>query len=79
MIKTLIFDKTKNTRFRFFIYMSSICVQRFTVFEGAVLKLDVPWRVPLNRIWPPFPWKQTSGNFFYVFSILFILITINIQ
>ena len=43
MIKNLIFNKTKNTSVRFFIYMSSRCVQIFTAFKEVVLKLDVPW------------------------------------
>ena len=43
MIKNLIFNKTKNTSVRFFIYMSSRCVQIFTAFEEVVLKLGVPW------------------------------------
>ena len=45
MIKNLIFNKTKNDSVCFFIYMSSMCVQRFTAFEEAVLKLYVglPW------------------------------------
>ncbi len=43
MIKNLIFNKTKNTSVRFFIYMSSMGVQFFTAFEEAVLKLYVPW------------------------------------
>ena len=43
MIKNVIFNKTKNTSVRFFIYMSSRCVQIFTAFEEVVLKLGVPW------------------------------------
>ena len=39
MIRNLIFNKTKNASVRFFIYMSSMCVQLFTAFEEAVLKL----------------------------------------
>ena len=41
MIKNILFNKTKNPRVRFFIYMSSMCVQLFTVFEVAVLTLYV--------------------------------------
>ena len=41
MIKNLIFNKTKNTSLRFFIYMSSRCVHIFTAFEEVVLKLGV--------------------------------------
>ena len=44
--KNVIFNKTKNTRVRFFMHMSSRCVQLFTAFEAAVLKLYVPLRVP---------------------------------
>ena len=33
MIKNLIFNKSKNASVRFFIYMSSMCVQLFTAFE----------------------------------------------
>ena len=43
MIKNLIFNKTENTSVRFFIYMSSRCVQIFTAFEEVVLRLGVPW------------------------------------
>ena len=39
MIKNVIFNKTKNTCVRFFIYMSSMRVQLFTAIEVAVLKL----------------------------------------
>ena len=45
MIKNVIYNKTKNTRVSFFIYMSSMCVQLFTAFEVPVLKLHVPWRM----------------------------------
>ena len=44
IIKNVIFIETKNTCVRFFIYMSSKCVQLFTAFEIAVLKLyNIPW------------------------------------
>ncbi len=43
MIKNVIFNKTKNTRVRFLIYISSMCVKLFTAFEEAILKLYVPW------------------------------------
>ena len=46
MIKNVIFNKTKNTRVRFLIYISSMCVKLFTAFEEAILKLYVPWWVP---------------------------------
>ena len=46
MITILIFNKTKNSSVRFFIYTSSRGVQIFTAFEEVVLKLYVPWRVP---------------------------------
>ena len=39
MIKNLIFNKTKKASVCFFIYMSSMCLQLFTAFEEAVLKL----------------------------------------
>ncbi len=45
-LKNLIFNKTKNTSVRFFIYMSSRCVQNVTAFEEVVWKLGVPWWVP---------------------------------
>ena len=35
--KNVIFNKTKNPRVRFFIYMSSMCVQFFTAFEVMYL------------------------------------------
>ena len=40
-LNIVLFNKTKNTRVRFFM-MSSISVQRFTVFALAVLKLNAP-------------------------------------
>ncbi len=43
MTKNLIFNKTKNTSVRFFIYVSSRCVHILTAFEEVVLKLYVPW------------------------------------
>ena len=39
MIKNVLCNKSKNASVRFFIYMSSMCVQLFTAFEEAVLKL----------------------------------------
>ena len=39
MVKNVIFNKTKKTCVRFFIYMYSICVQLFIAFVVAVLKL----------------------------------------
>ena len=46
MVKNVIFNKTKNSRVCFFIYMSSMCVNCFTAFEEAVVKLYVTWLVP---------------------------------
>ena len=46
MIKNVLFNKTKNHRVRFFVYMSSMCVQLFTAFEVPIFKLYVPRRVP---------------------------------
>ena len=43
MIYNVLYDKSKNASVRFFICMSSRCVQRFIAFEEAVLKLYVPW------------------------------------
>ena len=43
MIKNVIFNETKNSSVVFFIDMSSMCVQLFTAFEEAVLRLYVPW------------------------------------
>ena len=40
MIKNVLCNKSKNASVRFFICM---CVQLFTAFEEAVLKLYVPW------------------------------------
>ena len=39
--KKVIFNKSKNASVRFFINMSSMCVQLFTAFEEAVLKLYI--------------------------------------
>ena len=39
-------QQNQNASVRFYIYMSSMCVQLFTAFEEAVLKLYVPWWVP---------------------------------
>ena len=66
--------------FHFFICMSSMCVQLFTAFEEAVLKLYVPWWVPKNQRWPPFPWKRNAGKIILVCSpYFFILIIINVK
>ena len=43
MIKNVLCNKSKNSCVRFFMCMSSMCVQLFTAFEEAVLKLYVPW------------------------------------
>ena len=43
MIKNVLCNKSKNASVRFFIGMSSMCVQLFTAFEEAVLNLYVPW------------------------------------
>ena len=45
-IKNVLCNKSKNASVRFFICMSSMCVQLFTAFEEVVLKLYLPWRVP---------------------------------
>ena len=42
MIQNVLFNKTKKSRVRFLIYMYSMCVQLFTAFELAVLKLYLP-------------------------------------
>ena len=39
MIKNVLCYKSKNSSVRFFICMSSMCLQLFTAFEEAVLKL----------------------------------------
>ena len=39
MIKNVLCNKNKNASERFFICMSSMCVQLFTAFEEMVLKL----------------------------------------
>ena len=48
MIKNVVFNKTKNTRVRFFIYnyIFYVCAPFFTAFEVPVLKLYVPSWVP---------------------------------
>ena len=70
MIKNLIFNKTKNTFVRFFIYMSSMCVQIFTALEEVVLKLKSNMAA--------ISMETNRGKFFF-FSIFFILIIINVQ
>ena len=42
IIKNVLCNKSKNASVRFFICISSMCVQLFTAFEEAVLKLYVP-------------------------------------
>ena len=61
MKKNGLCNKSKNASVRFFMCMSSMCVQLFTAVEAAVLKLYVP----PNLIWPLFPWKRTAGIFFW--------------
>ena len=43
VIKNVLCNKNQNASVSFFICMSSMCVQLFTAFEEAVLKLYVPW------------------------------------
>ena len=43
IIENVLCNKSKNASVHFFIHMSSMCVQLFTAFEVAVLKLYVPW------------------------------------
>ena len=74
----LIFNNTKNASVRFFIYMSSICVQLFTAFEEEILKLymylgECP-KIEYGR--------HLHGNQLWEFFFLpyfFTLIIINIQ
>ena len=48
MNKNVLCNKRKNDSVIFFICcMSSMCVQLFTAFEEAVLKLYVPWHPSL--------------------------------
>ena len=46
MILKVLCNKSKNASVHFFICMSSMCVQLFTAFEEAVLKLYVPADCP---------------------------------
>ena len=80
MIKNVIFNKSKNASVRFFIYMSSMCVQLFTAFEEEVLKLYVPWRVPKSNM-PAISMETNRGKkILCVFSpYIFILIIIHIE
>ena len=72
MIKNLIFNKSKNASVRFFIYMSSKCVQRFTAFEEAVLKLYDLGECPKIQYGHHFHGNQLRGNLCVcVFSIFF--------
>ena len=78
MIKKLIFNKTKNASVRFFIYMSSMCVQLFTAFEEAVLRIYLGECPKIEYV---ISMETNHGeNKFLVFSpYFFILIIINIQ
>ena len=70
MIKNLIFNKTQNTSVRFFIYMSSRCVQIFTAFEEVVLKLGVPW-CPKIEYGRHFHGNQPRGKKIWIFFSIF--------
>ena len=77
MVKNLIFNKTKNTSVRFFIYMSSRCVQIFTAFEEVVLKFGECPKIEYGR---HFHGNQQRGKKIWIFSpYFFILIIINVQ
>ena len=79
MITNLIFNRTKNTRFHilFFIYMSSMCVQLFTAFEEAVLKLYICSLVSALKFNLAAISMETNREKKYF--DFFILIIINIQ
>ena len=68
-IKNLIFNKTKNAPVRFFIYMSSICVQLFTAFEEAVLKLYFTLVSALKSNMAAISVETNRGNFFFILII----------
>ena len=70
MIKNLIINKSKNASVRFFIYMSSMCVQIFTAYEEAVLKLYFG-ECPKIEYGRHFHGNQPREIFFGVFSIFF--------
>ena len=67
MIKNLILNKTKNASVRFFIYMSSRCVQLFTAFEEVICILVIALKSNMAAI----SMEANRGNFFFFFSIFF--------
>ena len=74
-------QQTKNTRVRFFICMSSMCVQLFTAFEEAVLKSCMYLgECPKIKDGHHFQGNEAREKIVLFFSpYFFILIIINVQ
>ena len=78
MIKNALWNKSKNTSVCFFICMSSMCVQLFTEFEEAVLKLICTLVSPLKANMAAISMETKRGNFFFS-PYFFIVIIISVQ
>ena len=65
--------KVKTLTVRFFICMSSMCVQLFTAFEEAVLKLYVPClgECPKIKDGHHFHGNEVRGKKYFVFFSIF--------
>ena len=65
MIKTVLFNKTKNTCVRFFIYMSSMHVQLFTAFELAVICVCTLVSTIKSKMFGRFPGNEPREKLFF--------------
>ena len=79
--QNVLHNKSKNASVRFFMCMSSMCVQLFTAFEEAVLKFFMYLgECPKIKDGHHFHGNEALGNNYFVFSpYFFILIIINVQ
>ena len=77
MIQNVLCNTNQNASVRFFICMSSMCVQLFTAFEEAVLSYMYLGECPKIKDGRHFHGNEARGIFF--FSIFFILIIINVK
>ena len=62
MIKNVLCNTNQNASVRFFICMSSMCVQLFTAFEEAVLKLYVSGECPKIKDGRHFHGNEARGK-----------------
>ena len=69
-LKNVLCNKSKNPSVRFFICMSSMCVQLFTAFEETVLKLYLG-ECHKIKDGHHFHGNEARGKIYFVFSPIF--------